>query len=199
MVERRAISVDGIVQGVGFRPFVYGLAASLHLQGFVRNQTGNVRIEVEGERQSLDRFLDELTRHSPPLAHIDHVSWSPVSPRGEERFRIDASESDAVDTGKGGQVLISPDVATCAACLAELLDPVNRRYRYPFLNCTHCGPRLTIITGSPYDRARTTMAGFPMCPAGQTHTKLLTDQGLATGTRDSSLPFGDAWRYFPCH
>lgn len=160
MVERRAISVVGIVQGVGFRPFIHGLAARLHLQGFVRNQTGNVRIEVEGECGSLDHFLSEITHHPPPLAHIDRVSWSPISSRGDAQFRIDASESDA-----DGQVLISPDVATCAACLDELLDPANRRYRYPFLNCTHCGPRLTIITGSPYDRPRTTMAGFPMCPA----------------------------------
>jgi hydrogenase maturation protein HypF len=158
MVERRAISVVGIVQGVGFRPFVHGLASRFHLLGFVRNQTGNVRIEVEGEGGSLDRFLNEITHHPPPLAQIDRVSWSPVSPRGDAQFRINASESDG-----DGQVLISPDVATCAACLDELLDPANRRYRYQFLICTHCGPRLTIITGSPYDRPRTTMAGFPMC------------------------------------
>ena len=158
MVERRAISVVGIVQGVGFRPFVHGLASRFHLLGFVRNQTGNVRIEVEGEGGSLDRFLNEITHHPPPLAQIDRVSWSPVSPRGNAQFRINASESDG-----DGQVLISPDVATCAACLDELLDPANRRYRYQFLICTHCGPRLTIITGSPYDRPRTTMAGFPMC------------------------------------
>jgi hydrogenase maturation protein HypF len=107
MVERRAISVDGIVQGVGFRPFVHGLASRLQLQGFVRNQSGEVRIEVEGERGSLDRFLDELTRNPPPLAHIDRVFWSQVSPRGDAQFRIDASEIDA-----NGQVLISPDVAT---------------------------------------------------------------------------------------
>ncbi len=159
MVERRAISVDGIVQGVGFRPFVHGLASRLHLQGFVRNQTGNVRIEVEGESGPWIASSTELTHNPPPLAQIDRVSWSPVSPRGDVQFRIDASEIDP-----DGQVLISPDVATCAACLGELLDPANRRYRYPFLNCTHCGPRLTIITGSPYDRPRTTMAGFPMCP-----------------------------------
>lgn len=162
MVERRAISVDGIVQGVGFRPFVHGLASRLHLQGFVRNQTGNVRIEVEGEHSSLDRFLDELTLRPPPLAHIDRVSWSQVSPRGDAQFRVEASRIDP-----DGQILISPDVATCADCTAELLDPANRRYRYPFLNCTNCGPRLTIISGSPYDRPRTTMAGFPMCPECQ--------------------------------
>ena len=158
MVERRAISVVGIVQGVGFRPFVHGLASRLHLQGFVRNQSGEVRVEVEGERGLLDCFLNELTLNPPPLAHIDRVSWSELSPCGDAQFRIDASESDP-----DGQVLISPDVATCSDCLGELLDPTNRRYRYPFLNCTNCGPRLTIIIGSPYDWPRTTMAGFAMC------------------------------------
>ena len=158
MLERRAISVDGIVQGVGFRPFVHGLAGSLRLQGFVRNQAGNVRIEVEGEGGSLDRFLDELTHHPPPLAHIDRVLWSTISPRGDAQFQIQASQTDG-----DGEILISPDVATCGACLKELFDPADRRYRYPFLNCTRCGPRLTIITGSPYDRPRTTMAGFSMC------------------------------------
>ena len=129
MVERRAISVDGIVQGVGFRPFVHGLASRLHLQGFVRNQTGNVRIEVEGECGSLDRFLSEITHHPPPLAQIDRVSWSPVSPRGDAQFRIDQSEIDP-----DGQVLISPDVATCAACLGtgrRRTAAANRRSASP--------------------------------------------------------------------
>jgi hydrogenase maturation protein HypF len=165
MLQRRAICVDGIVQGVGFRPFVHGLASRLRLRGFVRNQTGNVRIEVEGERASLDCFLDEVTRSfndgneaAPPLARIERVSWCDISVRGDMQFRIEASELDP-----DGRVLVSPDVATCADCLKELFDPANRRYRYPFLNCTHCGPRVTIITGSPYDRAQTTMAAFPMC------------------------------------
>jgi hydrogenase maturation protein HypF len=159
-MERRAIVIRGIVQGVGFRPFVYNLAVRLHLAGFVKNQTGTVLIEVEGATATLDRFLAEVAEHPPPLAHIDQLSWEQQPARGEEQFRIDASESDP-----SSPVFISPDVATCDECLAEVLDPADRRYRYPFLNCTNCGPRLTIITGAPYDRARTTMAAFPMCPA----------------------------------
>jgi hydrogenase maturation protein HypF len=159
-MERRAIVVRGIVQGVGFRPFVYGLAARLRLGGFVKNQTGSVVIEVEGEPPALERFLGELADRPPPLALVQHLSWEPRPPRGEARFRIESSEADAASP-----VFLSPDVATCPACLAEVLDPRDRRHGYPFLNCTHCGPRLTVITGAPYDRARTTMAAFPMCPA----------------------------------
>ncbi len=159
MMQRRAINVDGIVQGVGFRPFVHALASRLDLRGFVKNRTGNVRIEVEGERASLECFLDELRGNPPPLARIDRVFWSEVAPLGDRQFRIEASEIDSE-----GRVLISPDVATCGDCLDELFDPVNRRYGYPFLNCTNCGPRLTIIIGSPYDRARTTMEAFSLCP-----------------------------------
>jgi hydrogenase maturation protein HypF len=159
-MERRAIIVRGIVQGVGFRPFVYNLAVSLHLGGFVRNQTGTVLIEVEGEPPALERFLAELAQRPPPLAHIEHLSWEPRPPRGEGGFRIEASEADPASP-----VFISPDVATCPECLRELLDPADRRHGYPFLNCTNCGPRLTIITGAPYDRRRTTMASFAMCAA----------------------------------
>ncbi len=159
-IERRAITVQGVVQGVGFRPFVYGLATRLRLAGFVRNQTGTLLIEVEGEAPALDEFFTTLTRRPPPLARIAGVQCEPLAPRGEQRFEI-APSADAPD----GQVFVSPDVATCDACLAELLEPADRRYRYPFLNCTNCGPRLTIVTGAPYDRSRTTMAAFPMCPA----------------------------------
>jgi hydrogenase maturation protein HypF len=161
-MERRAIVVRGIVQGVGFRPFVYNLAARLHLAGFVKNQTGTLRIEIEGESPSLDCFLDELAERPPPLALIEHLSWEPCAPQGERQFQIESSESDAASP-----IFLSPDVATCADCLAELLDPNNRRYRYPFLNCTNCGPRLTIITGAPYDRPRTTMTAFALCAACQ--------------------------------
>jgi hydrogenase maturation protein HypF len=159
-MERRAIIVRGIVQGVGFRPFVYNLAARLQLCGFVKNQTGTLLIEIEGDSPSLECFLTELTRKPPPLAQIEHLSWEPRTPRGDDHFRIEASDADP-----SSPVFISPDVAACPDCLRELLDPADRRYRYPFLNCTNCGPRLTIITGAPYDRPRTTMAGFPMCPA----------------------------------
>lgn len=158
-MERRAIAIEGIVQGVGFRPFVHGLAMQLALQGFVRNRSGGVWIEVEGECGSLDRFLAELASHPPPLAQIDRLDWEPRPLRGDRHFRIEASEADA------GPIFIGPDVATCDACLAELFSPADRRYHYPFLNCTRCGPRLTIITAAPYDRAQTTMAGFRMCPA----------------------------------
>lgn len=159
-MERQAITVRGVVQGVGFRPFVYGLASRLQLSGFVRNRTGALHIEVEGERPSLARFLRELRTHSPPLARIDGVQRRRLPLRGEAGFRIEPSERDLPS-----DVFISPDVATCADCLAELFDPADRRYRYPFLNCTQCGPRLTIIQAAPYDRERTTMAAFPMCPA----------------------------------
>jgi hydrogenase maturation protein HypF len=159
---RRAIDVSGIVQGVGFRPFVYDLATGLGLNGFVRNQTGGVLIEVEGEAHSLDRFLTELRSKAPPLARIDEVSWESCFPRGDPQFRIESSKHESA-----GSIFISPDVATCEDCLRELFDPQDRRFRYPFLNCTNCGPRFTIIRDSPYDRVRTTMATFAMCPACQ--------------------------------
>ncbi len=159
-VDRREIVVSGIVQGVGFRPFVYGLAGQFHLSGFIKNRSGEVFIEVEGEAADLDRFLHVLRTAPPPLARIDSVTWSTLQPRGDASFHIQASGADTERP-----IFLSPDVATCADCLAELFDPSDRRYRYPFLNCTNCGPRLTIITGSPYDRERTTMATFAMCPA----------------------------------
>jgi len=144
VMERRAITIRGIVQGVGFRPFVYNLAARLGLSGFVKNQTGSVLIEVEGEPSSLECFLSELAERPPPLAYIEQLSCEKRTPRGEQEFRIESSESDGVSP-----VFISPDVATCPDCLAEVFDPGDRRHGYPFLNCTNCGPRLTIITGAP--------------------------------------------------
>ncbi|HEX4129222.1 MAG TPA: carbamoyltransferase HypF [Pirellulales bacterium] len=158
-MERVAIRVRGIVQGVGFRPFVFGLASRLALRGFVRNETSAVLIEVEGARGALDEFLVELKHKPPPLARIHEIDCRPVEPRGTGTFQIETSAADAQRS-----VFISPDVATCDDCLAELFDPANRRYRYPFINCTNCGPRLTIVTGAPYDRQRTTMAGFELCP-----------------------------------
>jgi len=157
-MDSRAISVSGIVQGVGFRPFIYELATRIGLKGFVRNQTGNVWIEVEGEPDALDRFLTELTRQPPPLARIDEVQWSTRFPQGHRDFRIELSSDE-----NSGSIFVSPDIASCDECVRELFDPGDRRYRYPFINCTNCGPRLTIITGSPYDRERTTMARFAMC------------------------------------
>lgn len=160
MRERRAIILRGIVQGVGFRPFVYNLAVRLGLSGFVRNRSGEVWIEVEGSKESVNHFLDELRRQPPPLARIEQLEWTFRPANGETTFRIESSAGDWT-----GDVFVSPDVAPCADCLKELFDPTDRRYRYPFLNCTHCGPRLTIVVGVPYDRERTTMARFPLCAA----------------------------------
>jgi hydrogenase maturation protein HypF len=159
-VERRAIAIQGIVQGVGFRPFVYALALRFQLSGFVKNVVSGVSIEAEGDARSLDQFLTELTTKPPPLASIHHLSWERRPTQGDRGFYIQPSEAD-----RPGPIFVSTDVATCADCLAELLDPADRRYRYPFLNCTNCGPRLTIVTGAPYDRQRTTMAEFVMCAA----------------------------------
>jgi hydrogenase maturation protein HypF len=161
-MERRAIHIRGIVQGVGFRPFVHNLATRLGLSGFVKNQTGTVFIEAEGNPQALDRFLAELKGSPPPLAQIAHLSIESREPRGEQQFRIEVSDAETA-----APIFVSPDIATCPDCRKELLDPTNRRFGYPFLNCTNCGPRLTIITGAPYDRPRTTMASFSMCAACQ--------------------------------
>lgn len=157
VVERRSITVQGTVQGVGFRPFVYGLAERLGLGGFVRNNAGAVQIEVEGDPPRLDQFLCEL-QQPPPLARIASIHWQTASPRGERVFRIESSAARMA-----GSVFVSPDVATCDDCLAELFNPRDRRYRFPFINCTNCGPRLTIIVAAPYDRPQTTMASFAMC------------------------------------
>lgn len=159
-MERRAIDIRGTVQGVGFRPFVYSLASRLNLSGFVTNNAGGVAIEVEGDAEILERFERELTSSPPPLARIDSIGARRLPPTGERSFRIEHSRTDG-----DASVFISPDVATCDACLQELFDANNRRFRYPFINCTACGPRLTIVTGSPYDRERTTMASFAMCAA----------------------------------
>lgn len=159
-MERRALIVRGIVQGVGFRPHVYRLARRCQLNGSVRNESGSVRIEVEGDAPSLDRFCQELADGAPALAVIAEISCKVVGCRGDSEFRIEDSAA-----GRSSEVLISPDVATCPDCLLELFDPADRRYRYPFLNCTNCGPRLTIVYGAPYDRHRTTMASFRMCAA----------------------------------
>src|SRR6266436_852044 len=169
---RVRVLVQGIVQGVGFRPFVYGLANRLALGGFVRNDPGGVTIEVEGSPTAIDAFLRDLVETAPPLARIERVSSEFAAPEaplkapdesstGESTFSIVASEG----SGSGWLALVSPDVATCADCLAEIRDPAARRYGYAFTNCTNCGPRFTITTDIPYDRPNTTMAGFPMCEA----------------------------------
>jgi len=152
------ISVRGIVQGVGFRPFVYGLATKHKLKGWVCNTSEDVRIEVEGEAEAIEQFERELRTEAPPLSHIEDITISYDSPLGYKCFEI--RHSQALE---GKYQLISPDVATCQLCLNELLDPGDRRYRYPFTNCTNCGPRFTIIEDMPYDRPKTTMRDFQMC------------------------------------
>jgi hydrogenase maturation protein HypF len=151
------VRVEGTVQGVGFRPFVHGLATGLGLAGLVGNDSRGVFIEVEGDLHAVERFLTGL-REPPPLALIERISTRPLSPDGLSGFAIVGS-----DTSGRRSVLVSADSATCADCLRELRDPADRRYGYPFVNCTNCGPRFTIVTDVPYDRPNTTMAGFAMC------------------------------------
>ena len=159
---RKSIRVYGVVQGVGFRPFVYRLAAEERLAGFIGNDTEGVIIELEGSETKIRAFLSRLTSETPPLARIDSVAIADLAPMGGTGFRIIPSEVlGRVSTG------IPADAATCADCLCELLDPADRRYRYPFLNCTNCGPRFTITRRIPYDRPQTSMAVFPMCPECQ--------------------------------
>ena len=159
---RRGAVVRGVVQGVGFRPFVYRLALEEGLAGFIGNDTGGVTIEVEGTAGRVEAFLRRLRAEAPPLARIDSIVVREASATGETGFRIVASEVlGRVSTG------IPADAATCPDCLRELLDPQDRRYRYPFLNCTNCGPRFTITRRIPYDRPQTSMARFKMCAACQ--------------------------------
>ncbi|WP_416062555.1 carbamoyltransferase HypF [Rhodococcus indonesiensis] len=160
VAERRRLVVRGVVQGVGFRPFVAGLARELRLGGYCGNDDSGVFLEVEGAAADLDEFTRRLRGDAPPLAVLVDVTAVPRMPLGEDDFRI--VESHHAD---GARTLIPPDVATCADCLRELNDPADRRYRHPFVNCTHCGPRYTVITDLPYDRPATTMARFPMCPS----------------------------------
>ncbi len=156
--RRLRFCVRGVVQGVGFRPFVYTTAAALGLSGSVRNDTSGAIIEVEGDAADIDEFVSRLRDRPPPLAVIESVETQDVPVVGGTGFAIaDTSRSD------GGRTLASPDVAMCAECAAEQRDPANRRYRHAFVNCTNCGPRFTIIASLPYDRASTTMAGFAMC------------------------------------
>lgn len=162
MRERHGFRVRGVVQGVGFRPFVYGLAARHGLGGFVLNDGEGVVIEAEGETASLRAFATSLFADAPPLARVEAVTVTSLNLCGDERFAIAASRH-APDAHVRNAAAIPADVATCDDCLRELFDPADRRYRYPFLNCTQCGPRFTIVRAVPYDRAATTMAGFPMC------------------------------------
>ena len=152
--------MTGVVQGVGFRPFVHALAGRLGLAGHVGNDTSGVFIEVEGPDDAVETFCSAVTDEAPGLAQVEAVTWRTVAPTGRSGFAIiESTRNGGVGTAVGA------DTGTCADCLRELRDPTDRRYRYPFVNCTNCGPRFTIVRAVPYDRATTTMAGFEMCPA----------------------------------
>jgi len=157
------VNVKGVVQGVGFRPFVYQLAAKYNLVGWVCNTSGSVKIEVEGEADTVEQFLRALRNEAPPRAIIEQVAITRHPPNNYENFEIRHSIAE-----EGKYQLVSPDIATCSDCLREIFSPDDRRYRYPFTNCTNCGPRFTIIEDIPYDRPRTTMRHFQMCPECQT-------------------------------
>jgi hydrogenase maturation protein HypF len=156
-IERRRLRITGVVQGVGFRPFVHGLASRRALGGFVLNDGGGVVVEAEGPPSALEEFTAAIAQQAPSLARLDSLTVEAIEPRSDRDFRIERSE------GGAATALIPADVATCEECLRELFDPGDRRYRYPFINCTQCGPRFTIVEGVPYDRRKTTMAGFEMC------------------------------------
>ena len=160
--EARRLQVNGIVQGVGFRPFVYQLALRLGLKGEVANTSSGVSIHIEGPADRLRAFEADLAGKAPPLAHIVEVISRPEIIKSFSDFRITASRG-----GAAMATLISPDAAVCADCLREMFDPADRRYRYPFINCTNCGPRYTIIDDIPYDRPKTSMRHFTMCAACQ--------------------------------
>ena len=160
--ERLKLTVRGAVQGVGFRPFVFRLASELGLHGWVNNSPQGVGIEVEGAHTELEAFLLRLEAEKPPRSSIQGLESSWLDAVGFGSFEIRASETDGAKTA-----LVLPDIATCPDCLREILDPTNRRYRYPFTNCTNCGPRFSLIESLPYDRANTSMKAFSMCPACQ--------------------------------
>jgi hydrogenase maturation protein HypF len=160
--SRLKLVLRGGVQGVGFRPFVYRLAQELDLAGWVNNSPLGVFIEAEGPRQALDQFVTRLNTDKPPRSFIQSLEGSWLDTLGYNSFEIRESE-----TGGGKTALVMPDIATCPDCLQDIFNPANRRHRYPFTNCTHCGPRFSIIEALPYDRANTSMRGFQMCPACQ--------------------------------
>jgi hydrogenase maturation protein HypF len=159
---RLRVRVTGTVQGVGFRPYVYRLAGELGLGGFVLNDTHGVLIEIEGSAEAVEGFLERLPSEAPALAVLEQVAVEDREPSGDARFAIVASVGGEVPDAP-----VTPDSATCDDCLRELFEPADRRFRYPFINCTNCGPRFTIVRGVPYDRPLTTMASFTMCAACQ--------------------------------
>ena len=171
MGKRYRFLFSGTVQGVGFRPFIYGVAMRWALSGFVRNRPDGVLVEVEGDEEAINRFLEDVRKDLPPLADIVDIETEIIDPQGATAFQILVSDPDGDNT-----LHLPPDTAVCAACLKEFNDPDDRRYRYPFINCTHCGPRLTIIRDIPYDRKYTSMACFLMCPQCEAEYKNPADR-----------------------
>ncbi len=159
---RTRVAIHGAVQGVGFRPFVFRLATGLGLRGWVNNSAQGVLVEIEGPRHARDAFLLRLERERPPLSFIQSLEATHLDAAGYADFQIRPS-----DAAGGKTALVLPDIATCPECLREIFDPANRRHRYPFTNCTHCGPRFSILEALPYDRPNTAMKAFAMCPACQ--------------------------------
>jgi hydrogenase maturation protein HypF len=171
VVVRVRLDITGVVQGVGFRPAVARIADEFGLAGWVYNDAGSVHAEFEGPREAVDAAVEALQRRPPPMARIDSLRAAAVDLRGETGFRIVESRA-----GDARRTLVPPDIAVCADCLREMRDPADRRYRHPFITCTNCGPRYTVITHLPYDRPATTMAGFPMCAACSTEYHDPTDR-----------------------
>ena len=157
-LQSKKIHISGIVQGVGFRPFVYALAKLQNLTGWVRNTSKGVEILVSGTENDLNQFASQIESAPPPLARIDHFAIETTPFQSFSTFEIFSSQPNP-----GDFIPISPDMSICEDCLRELFDPADFRHRYPFINCTNCGPRFTIIKDIPYDRPFTTMAEFPMC------------------------------------
>jgi hydrogenase maturation protein HypF len=170
-LQRLRIRIRGIVQGVGFRPFVYRIARKYSISGSVANDTLGVLIEAEGAKENISHFLAALTRDAPPLARIESVKTEDLRPLGEKRFSIGRSS-----VSEQKEALIPPDISTCTDCLREIFDPEDRRFRYPFTNCTNCGPRYTIVRDIPYDRPRTSMSAFKMCRLCQKEYDLPEDR-----------------------
>lgn len=169
-ITGRLLRVTGVVQGVGFRPFVYRLAARHSLAGWVRNVAGTVEIHVEGESTELDVFERELRTEAPPFARINALELAPAAPAGAHDFRIvESADADGIRP-------VTPDLAMCGECEAELFEPANRRFRHPFITCTNCGPRYTVIRSLPYDRERTSMAVFPPCAQCDVEYRTPTDR-----------------------
>lgn len=171
-MERLKLKIRGIVQGVGFRPFIHKLVGSYALTGYIKNTSSGVELELEGERGDLERFVRDVPEKAPKLAVIERVESEYTDELvGYTDFEIRRSKTELTrDT------LISPDIAICDDCLRELFDPTDRRYRYPFINCTNCGPRFTIIKDVPYDRAKTSMSAFPMCPSCESEYRDISDR-----------------------